>query len=863
MFVWERESARVFQLAVAGTSVEIVGPRWSGRTEILRRVGEQFRQAGMQPIIVRGIGSRLPMEALRSALPPVANASAGSSQQNSSPAAAIARLTQLRPTAILIDDGDRLDEASWVVLESVHKAIGTPLVSATLRKPAIDPDDRLLINFAHPVVRISLDDLPLDSVHSLLEDHLGSAIAPSLSGRIHTKSSGIAGFALAIANAAMANGKIRRQGDLLVDGPDLWSPELEGAYEGLLFTFAPDIREAVETIALAGTVSLATAKDLLGQELLETLESHGLVRVFATQDKILVAVNPPGIGDYFRNQPTSAHRLRIIETITSKLHAETSESDGSAQAYLDTLPSRPLANSGNDQLPLIARMFREGIKFDLASSFNEWVGSRTAANANLFLARQLSGTFNVGTITRVLRETSLADASPEDELIFRHLRSRSLVASGGSVEDCVAALLDDVRDDFEHAEALESLALAVAIEKIGIDPAFEATLRSRIDGGTVSADVSRLVLVYTLILSSRAAEASALIAERRLPHWRLADAQFAVARGLALYASGHHAEAAAWAREHTEAAVASLDRPALVGHAYISVLSLAALGRFDEAIEASSIMLSAEITGSSTLFAPDRAMMHALALVALRMARNSIAEGFLERAERFSGFSDALPIAHVSFTDAAAASADGEVNKGGRLYRKTADLLRKRGYELAADGATMLSLITSFDSTLAASFLPRARMMGGPLYAAYLEGRDASQRNDADGLISAARILRDNFAGDEALRFFTHAMTVYRDSGKHEQAAGVRAEVRDLLQKDDSMSARTIVHPAANAGLTAREAEIASYIRAGLANAEIASRFGLSVRTVETHLRNIRRKTGAVDRDDIASFGLGAVHTSP
>jgi DNA-binding CsgD family transcriptional regulator len=30
----------------------------------------------------------------------------------------------------------------------------------------------------------------------------------------------------------------------------------------------------------------------------------------------------------------------------------------------------------------------------------------------------------------------------------------------------------------------------------------------------------------------------------------------------------------------------------------------------------------------------------------------------------------------------------------------------------------------------------------------------------------------------------------------------------------------------------------------------------LSIRTVESHLRNIRRKSGAVEREDIASFAV-------
>ena len=44
-------------------------------------------------------------------------------------------------------------------------------------------------------------------------------------------------------------------------------------------------------------------------------------------------------------------------------------------------------------------------------------------------------------------------------------------------------------------------------------------------------------------------------------------------------------------------------------------------------------------------------------------------------------------------------------------------------------------------------------------------------------------------------------------------------------------------------GLTAREAEILRFLSAGFSNKEVARRLNLSVRTVETHRLNLRRKT--------------------
>jgi len=60
--------------------------------------------------------------------------------------------------------------------------------------------------------------------------------------------------------------------------------------------------------------------------------------------------------------------------------------------------------------------------------------------------------------------------------------------------------------------------------------------------------------------------------------------------------------------------------------------------------------------------------------------------------------------------------------------------------------------------------------------------------------------------------------------------------------------------------LTLREQEVLGLIAAGLSSKAIARRLDLSVRTIETHRLNIRKKTGARDRRDLVRiagrFGL-------
>jgi len=68
------------------------------------------------------------------------------------------------------------------------------------------------------------------------------------------------------------------------------------------------------------------------------------------------------------------------------------------------------------------------------------------------------------------------------------------------------------------------------------------------------------------------------------------------------------------------------------------------------------------------------------------------------------------------------------------------------------------------------------------------------------------------------------------------------------------------VAAAGDAGLSAREREVAELVAAGLANRAIAARLHLSVRTVESHVRSALRKTGAGNRTQLATWARGRAH---
>jgi DNA-binding NarL/FixJ family response regulator len=81
---------------------------------------------------------------------------------------------------------------------------------------------------------------------------------------------------------------------------------------------------------------------------------------------------------------------------------------------------------------------------------------------------------------------------------------------------------------------------------------------------------------------------------------------------------------------------------------------------------------------------------------------------------------------------------------------------------------------------------------------------------------------------------------------------------------------RIAAAPMASFGLTGREVEILRFICGGFSNKDIARRLELSVRTVETHRLNIRKKTRAERLRDLVSVarqlgldGIASEHLQP
>lgn len=853
MSVPSAHAQRVVELVRAGSSVEVVGGRWSGRTRLVERVHRDLTAAGVAVVTIRGTGPALPLEALRHALAGQGARTAGELPGTVAAVAdALGSALRGERTAILVDDADLLDEASRAVVLGAHHAQRCPLVATGPPRREAGPWHPPAGRVRLPLVRVALDPLRAEQVHSLLEEHLEAVIAPAVTARVHTTSGGVPGLAVAILDAAVARGHVAPVDGVWRAAGPLRTDELDAAYAALLAPHAPEVRDAVETLALSGSVDVDAAVALVGGDALEEAEDLGLVRTFRAGDRLVVAVTPPGLADHLRHRRPSARRHRIAAAARSR-----PQPPG---------PARPSDGAGAPvdarDLALVARMLSERHRDLQDAAAAAWRAQPDTRHAARYLALHLCGAEGVVPAEAVRARTrSTGDEDPADVVAYRYLLSRCALADGAGTGEAAALLIDDLPEGFAHAGALEALALATRYAGEALPPGYEARLAAaagasragRTGGAGSTGAVDRVVLAMCHALAGRAEDALATArAVADAPPLLRVHAELAT--GVALDGAGRFREASAAALAGLHRALSAGDHVGFVAHTYVVALASAALGHRDAARDALDVVLSSGLRSGVLLWCPDAAIRTLTALLAAPAARGA-AGAFLDEAAAEQLPSPGLPMGSAGWGEAIRAVDAGDPGTAARRYRAVSDAARDRGFVLAADTAAMCGLLACFDATEARRFRPRARALGGDLYAAYLDARTAAHDRAPERLVAAAEVMRREGAATEAARFFAEAARGFRDTGDVHGAARARTLARETARETpDPPSGRA---PAPAVALTRRDSQVVDLVAAGMSNQDIAAATFLSVRTVESHLRNIRRKTGAIDREDLATFRSG------
>ncbi|QGY03876.1 response regulator transcription factor [Methylobacterium mesophilicum SR1.6/6] len=152
------------------------------------------------------------------------------------------------------------------------------------------------------------------------------------------------------------------------------------------------------------------------------------------------------------------------------------------------------------------------------------------------------------------------------------------------------------------------------------------------------------------------------------------------------------------------------------------------------------------------------------------------------------------------------------------------------------------------DTTVALIFLDEIRLADGIARIVGLKERQPNLRTlVAFGALAADDLRALLAAGVDAF--------VARSKSPRELGAALLAlaEGSDCLTPPEQPGAAAS-EAADSLGLTPREAEVLRFLSSGFSNKEVARRLALSVRTVETHRLNLRRKTQTGRLKDLVSL---------
>ncbi|MEY9952691.1 LuxR C-terminal-related transcriptional regulator [Leifsonia sp. EB34] len=643
---------------------------------------------------------------------------------------------------------------------------------------------------------VELEPLGYEELRSVVADRLGAPIDAGAMSRVYALCGGNVGLALAVAELAALEGRLVRASGAWCAAGELWSRSLRGALEAQLSGLGPAERVALERIAATGACDVGSVRGLVDPAALDGLATAGVVRIVPHGGRRLIVLDPPVLADHLRDSARLDGPPTDAAFVQLVHTAADSRCEEARRAWRDA-PS-------------------PGSALALARALMADTGMAPGSAAEL---------------DRLLAAAAGLPGPPLEVAELAVLRARRSLARGDGLARAVAALRAETAGLGPLARLADAAAVLLAVE-VGADPAVPDE-RLRDDRDLPPPVRSRLLEAARAVALRRGRfeDAARLLDELAAVPGAPAAAHESAAHAYALLGSGRHAAAVAWAERGAAAARDRLDAGALRAHSVALGLCHLLADRPEHAAETLS---TASALGTPPV--PGAAVQVALqvltAVIAVRRGDTALAERIRdELAAGLPASSDRHPPSAVG---TGVRWIDGQLAAGRGRPDEAAGLLRRLSSTLAEHGelpTAALALLTSLEHAVDDAGLEEARALLEP---------QQSELHDAHLAFLAARA----------------------ESGDVDR--GALAE--RLIATGRAGPAAALRHPAGDGtgggffstpiALTDREREITRLVAAGLSNPEIASRLVLSVRTVESHVSRVMRKTSAANRGELVARAL-------
>jgi DNA-binding CsgD family transcriptional regulator len=848
--VFQEETRRALEYAARGISVRIVGGVGSGRSTVAQAIIAELEKTGAEvyPLFGARLLRKTPLAGvghlgldMRARL----NGPRGMADVLSE------RLAQRGAKVIVVDDIDMLDNESLAVIDIVQKRTKRPLVM-TMGDSSLYSGSDVFTPDRWPEAQIRLGPLRYDQVDKLVTDTLAAPPDVDSTAHILMKSAGNPRLVVRLAQSAVLSKLlVLSDGQWRMAGHTLWNEHLHSTVEALLYGLGPDELTALHTLSLLGTRPMECLQQTIDSDVLDNLERRGLVAVMEDANyDVCVAVSPPIIVDYFRDHHVLSSRRvladRIARVVDSPLqHTPVS---GQLSPQLAGLVGELRGEAGTGGAAT-ARHFQEQLRVLEEAHYAMWESEKTLSNAAAFLRFYWGGPLDPERIEEVFNNTETADSDPAEYFFFTMTRALWAIASGDGVSVATGMIreLGKTSPDWQaEAEAFAAF-LNASYDRM------PSNLDEILNGLTSRQPTSGVLPVIRGMLELYRFDAqAALAALDSAEGFDLVANVEPFVRGLALLVAGRSDEALNFSLDQRATAQQTLNQFGFVASSYVAALALTRRGL---TVEAEYMM--------SSVFALGRPgfLVNSLHDAMLRIAGMRSATGSGRKVQSLGAqarkdVADVGPLPGIG---------KGVYDLFSQQYNDTAafddkavTLLEQQldhGYVMEAVYASLFMLC----------LLPGRRVLDR--LQSLLSAHGVTSHDQLLAIAAAAidcdyqllGILLDQYEPDSDL--FSVGMLIKGASKRRllerdHDAAGV---FQQLSQDFEARFPAPGQHPTLSTSmdqpqpLSPRETEIA-VLAGSQTNPEIASRLGISTRTVENHISRALRKSGTFSRKDLYEF---------
>jgi DNA-binding CsgD family transcriptional regulator len=753
-----------------------------------------------------------------------------------------------RPVVLGVDDAQLLDPVSAALV--LHLATSSSaFILATVRAGEPCPDAIVSLWKDDTAPRLDLHELSDDSVRALVETALGDPVEEAALDWVTRVSRGNALYVRELVRGAVEAGAlVRSPGFWRLEGRITASPSLVDLIVQRMEGLTVDQRRAVELLALGEPLALDEIGALTSEDALLEAESHGLVATGGNEVRLAHPLYGEAVRATLPALRGRSLRLQLVDVLEDRQGFSADDALRAARLRLDAgvalspglaIDAARAANHAGDP--------------DLGAELAGLAGADGDLVAGMLLAQSHAMRNRYEEAEQAL--AAVEPLAPGDPNARDYLRQRLWLYHWGLRRTAEGSALINRAQKWSDDPSWHGFTSRIRLTYAGLSGGFLAPPDSieRVGDSDVSDDARRSVAVLRMMSAFLAGQGDAAAAEafaNRPPIPLRDDADAAMLGSLSLIAveAGYRwDELGHYMSEVMRHAVRARDHAA-TGLSAFTLARLSFLGaRYRDAAR---WLAEAEVQFQQR--DPFNVMLSVRALQVGTACFTGDFDGTMAALERLRAWSEShgpQPAQRVPVRRA----------EGWALRMRNATEAGRQLLEDATGLEEMVGLVPqlAYDALRAgAAAAPALERMAARnesrLVSAYARHGSAKAARDGAALMETAEEMAAIGALRYAVEAASDAATAYLSAGRHDSARRAAARARELHVPDQGAELPRIDGLDTTAvELTPREAQLIDLARLGLANAEIADRLVISVRTVETHLYRGMQKLGVNDRREL------------